>query len=305
MKTYYWIAINGTSITASAVPLPTTLAVTPVPQRLIGFDSADEARETQQFLLAASTPECEERMRQLDARAERGEIISIVPNNPEPVLTGLSSWIAGKVHKRWRNRRMAAYHEAGHAAAQYFLELPFSSVYICPDAGDGKLGAVRAYEVPVFEPYPTDPAVLVEIESHIMVAFAGVAAVARYKGRLSWTGGHADFNRAFDLALVRHHEGTTVEVAAFLEYVWVRTQEFVKQPRPWAAIIALAEVLEMHNELSFDQVQNVIGAAVGMSGKCELLPSAVERLRPSYNDGKTPDTRYHKLYMLNNLRRRK
>jgi hypothetical protein len=201
---------------------------------------------------------------------------------------------------------MAAHHEAGHAVAQYFLDIPFSSVYICPDAGDGKLGALRAYEVPVFEPYPTDPAVLVELENRIIVAFAGVAAVARYKGRLSWTGGHADFDRAFDLALVRHFEGTIVEVAAFLEYVWVRTQEFVKQPRPWAAIIALAQALEGHDELSFDQVQNVIGVAVGtMSGECELLPSAVERLRPIYNDGKTPDTRYHKLYMLNNLRRQK
>jgi hypothetical protein len=61
MKMYYWIAINGASDIMSPVPMPATLAVKPVPQRLLGFDSAEEAAEIQQFLLAASIPEREKR----------------------------------------------------------------------------------------------------------------------------------------------------------------------------------------------------------------------------------------------------
>ena len=43
MKTYYWIAINGASVTMSSLPLPRTITVKPVPQLLLGFDRAEEA----------------------------------------------------------------------------------------------------------------------------------------------------------------------------------------------------------------------------------------------------------------------
>lgn len=86
VKTYYWIAINGPSVAMSSLPLPTTVEVRPVPQVLLGFDSAEEASEALHFFLTASIPECKKRLRELARRAKRGEIVNIEPDNPEPPI---------------------------------------------------------------------------------------------------------------------------------------------------------------------------------------------------------------------------
>ena len=92
MKTYYWVVINGPSVAMSSLPLPTTLEVRPVPQLLLGFDSAEEASEALHFFLTASIPECKKRLRELARRAKRGEIVNIEPDNPEPPTAGATLW---------------------------------------------------------------------------------------------------------------------------------------------------------------------------------------------------------------------
>ena len=42
---YWWLAINGGSCSMSGIPMPTTLEVVPTPELLIGYKTANEARE--------------------------------------------------------------------------------------------------------------------------------------------------------------------------------------------------------------------------------------------------------------------
>jgi hypothetical protein len=81
---YYWIAINGGSCALSVTPMRVFPTVNPTPQNLIGFRTLEEAQEAQHFLLTASIPDCERRISELLLRAQSGEIIIVVPEDPEP-----------------------------------------------------------------------------------------------------------------------------------------------------------------------------------------------------------------------------
>lgn len=138
--------------------------------------------------------------------------------------------------------RETAYHEAGHAAASYFLELDFVGVDVVFNPDENRFGQMEAapWRIP---PYPKEQATLDALEHRVITCFAGMAAEVRYTGRLRWKYGSADFNDAFNLALARHSGGSMEEVGAFLSYVWVRTNEFVRHPHHWAAISGLAQAL--------------------------------------------------------------
>ena len=130
-----------------------------------------------------------------------------------------------------------AYHEAGHAAAACFLNLPFTGVHII--ATGGLLGALELAPVKLTPGNDAD-----EFERRIVHSFAGPVAQARHTGELDWQGGSRDFENAWKMAHLRHAEkGRLREVSAFLSYCWVRAHELVWLPSRWAAIESLARVL--------------------------------------------------------------
>jgi hypothetical protein len=131
---------------------------------------------------------------------------------------------------------VSAYHEAGHAAAACFLDLPFTDVNIIA-AGDW-LGALELAPVKLTAVNDAD-----ELERRIIVSFAGPVAQARYTGKLDWQSGSRDFENAWHMAHLRLEKGSLREVSAFLSYCWVRAHELVWLPSRWAAIESLARVL--------------------------------------------------------------
>ncbi len=196
-----------------------------------------------------------------------------------------------------------AYHEAGHAVAAYFLDLPFQEVHIV--AAKDSLGKLEQEPV-CFDLYPREQAILDELEKRVIKAFAGIVAEARHTGRLNWKYGIDDFDQAFDLAICRHSEGSLDEVDAFLKYTWVRTGEFVRHPFHWTAVVATAKALISRRRLTREEVDLVIGDAIRPLYRESGQPrSEVERLNRIHNGGRSTDTTFTRWLMRRGLRFRR
>jgi hypothetical protein len=94
-------------------------------------------------------------------------------------------------------------HEAGHAAAAFFQDLPFIGVHIVADLDTGRLGMLEQDPV-TFQAYRDDDHSLRDLERRIIKALAGIVAEARHTGRLQWRYGVEDLNAAFGLAMQPH-----------------------------------------------------------------------------------------------------
>jgi len=183
-----------------------------------------------------------------------------------------------KMKKERTDLLVTAYHEAGHAAAAYFQELPFTEVHIIP--GKGCLGKLEQEPV-AFDTYPKGDTTFIDLEKRIIKAFAGIVAEAHHTGRLQWRYGAADFEAAFGLAMLRHSEGSFAEVEAFLKYARVRTHELVKHPHHWAAIGALASALVERQRLSYTEAADVMQSALAPLWRSEGHPRSWVELHRS------------------------
>lgn len=95
MKEWYWLAINGASVSCSAMAHPATVTVRPIPEQLLGFRTQREAKECQKFLLEAPIEEVRRFMAGvLRRRIKQGEVAYIRPKNPEPSTEGPTMWLA-------------------------------------------------------------------------------------------------------------------------------------------------------------------------------------------------------------------
>lgn len=88
-KPLYWIAVNGASCAASAIPLREPFRVIPTPEILVGFPTAKEAKQNQRCLLEAAFAEVREKMH---SWMSRGDLKIIKPEHPDPPTTGPTIW---------------------------------------------------------------------------------------------------------------------------------------------------------------------------------------------------------------------
>lgn len=86
----YWLAVNADSAAVSPYPL-SRVRCSPRPQLLLGFRTRDQAFEIQSFVLNASLKEVRKK---LEALSQDPEVVSIVPNDPEPPTRGPTTWTA-------------------------------------------------------------------------------------------------------------------------------------------------------------------------------------------------------------------
>ena len=154
--------------------------------------------------------------------------------------------------------RATAYHEAGHAVAAEFFHVAYSSVSVVPNLEKGHLGIIET-EPKQFNSYWEDPETKDERERRVIVSFAGLAAEAKFLGRLRWTYGAIDFDNALHHAIGQHYQrGTLYEAEAYLKYLWTRTVAFLNQPLPWKCVEAVALRLIEKPELSRAAVQRLL-----------------------------------------------
>ena len=93
---YFWLAINGASVTASSMPLPMTVRVRPTPELLIGFRSEAAQIAAQRFFLTAPIKTIDKFMKhEMPRKIKAGELVCIKPNKPKPPTKGRTVWESG------------------------------------------------------------------------------------------------------------------------------------------------------------------------------------------------------------------
>jgi hypothetical protein len=97
-----------------------------------------------------------------------------------------------------------------------------------------------------------------QLEKRIISNFTGIAAEAKYVGRLRWANAADDFDAAVELALRRSNCKTTNELEYYLRYTWACANEYFAFPSRWPKVAAVAEALLKKRRLSFEEVANII-----------------------------------------------
>lgn len=157
--------------------------------------------------------------------------------------------------------RATAYHEAGHAVASYFKNVPFKMVTIVPDPAKATLGHVQCEKLPeklkdriregnttVWDRY--------FFECHIVVCLAGQCAERRFTRRNGWCGSQTDYKTAVNCADYLHG-GDCNAACAYVEYLLLCTKALVEN-RWWRAIKGLAAELIRQKTIDGRTVRRLI-----------------------------------------------
>jgi len=166
------------------------------------------------------------------------------------------------MRKKLKRFKKTAHHEAGHAVARHFLHLPYR--YVTIESDEESLGHVERF------PYPKsfcpdidseNYRVRKRIEKEIIASFAGHAAEFILSKRKNWKGARQDNHETVDLALY-YCGGSTEEAGAFLDWMWLRTIGWIKNPLRWMCVKKVAkELLEKH-KLKATEVRKIIKEAI-------------------------------------------
>jgi hypothetical protein len=173
-----------------------------------------------------------------------------------------------------------AHHEAGHTVAAWRYHIPFKHVTILPEPGRagqaGSLGHLLHGRAPKwFRPdIESSDRIVLHLERHIITAFAGQIAQAKFQHRRPHSGMDGDNHTAVDLAF---HLGSSVETTeAYLRYCFLRAWDLVHSPPNWRAIKAVAATLLERQTLTSDEVLDVI--MPGSTALRDKLRAAAGRL---------------------------
>jgi hypothetical protein len=160
-----------------------------------------------------------------------------------------------------------AWHAAGHVVAAFFLGRYFDSVTVGDtDAEQGALGHCRferfaddfAPDVDSVGDGAGDDALERVIRPKILELYAGHVAEKRYMGRNNNVGSQHDRDMARQLAA--HYVSNDDELAAYLQWLWVRTEAAVASPMWQRAIWAVACALLDRRMLTYVEARAMIDA---------------------------------------------
>jgi hypothetical protein len=149
-------------------------------------------------------------------------------------------------------RIVTAYHEAGHAIAQYVLHLPFRSVSIVPDNTTlGRLKITSAESQNLLQIGAKD------VDCVIIAALAGRAAEERYEGStFDWNDDDGDLQYAAKVACRVQFHIERDDLPVYLLGCWERARNLIR--RHWRNTQKIAKLLLVQDELSSDDVHNVV-----------------------------------------------
>lgn len=81
---FYWLAINGPSVSAGPIPLPRTVRAYPVPEQMIGFRTREEQLAIQKFLLTAPISEVTRFMtEEMPRKLRDGQVVAFKLAKPD------------------------------------------------------------------------------------------------------------------------------------------------------------------------------------------------------------------------------
>jgi ATP-dependent Zn protease len=154
------------------------------------------------------------------------------------------------------DRRATAYHEAGHAVASFYLDVPGPLVSVTiesPDGGSdpthcqGSIDAKQAVNRPL-------------VQDLMVQRMAGRQAEERATGRSCRDGAADDYLRAKKEAV---DAGLYVEGRNSASAFWREQEEHARRfvDKHWHEIVAIAEALIKHTRLWREDVQRAISTA--------------------------------------------
>jgi hypothetical protein len=156
-----------------------------------------------------------------------------------------------------------AYHEAGHAMAAWYLEIPFGkgkhALSIVPEGTtQGHFLSkyiLRGRSIHV----STTGADRLKMERVVVVLLAGMVAQRRYRPSSvrSWHGS-GDFSSAVNL--MSYFAGNDRETAAYLKLLMIRAELTLERPGSWECVDALAAALLDRKILSAKEAVETIQA---------------------------------------------
>jgi Peptidase family M41 len=159
---------------------------------------------------------------------------------------------------RAKQLRATAYHEAGHALADWRLNAaPIRRVSIVP--GEDTLGHVLNRKLALTDAhiYDLSPRVRDRLERLIVSALAGGEAEKLVTGRRNHRGAASDYGSATNLAL-RICGGDAKEAGFYLRWLWVKAVNLVRADHNRPALDAVAFALLERHILSGDEVYKLL-----------------------------------------------
>jgi hypothetical protein len=161
-----------------------------------------------------------------------------------------------------------AYHEAGHAVQSWWLRRPLEEVRISQERpGDGFSGSPPC-AMPLLR--WGAPVTWAMVQGDVTIWLAGPLAEARHRrlrgGLLA--SGSADLTMAWE-ALTLWHQGRygrTDAADLAMHFLQQATKRFLRRPKAWRAVEALAAALLEENVLQGEEAERIIDAAYGRHG---------------------------------------
>jgi ATP-dependent Zn protease len=169
---------------------------------------------------------------------------------------------SARAERRAKRLRETAFHEAGHAVAAFFYDVPVRRVTIVPE-GDS-LG--RTIYMPrvvnatrrVFEGYDAKPRDRQMVENKLVSTACGRAAARRLTGRTNYVGADHDLEAEGEIMLRLGYVGD--ELRLYGRLLDSQARRFVDLR--WRQVCDVAEALLARSQLSADELREVMRASI-------------------------------------------
>lgn len=159
-----------------------------------------------------------------------------------------------------RELTSTAYHEAGHAVAAIYLDVPVRHVSIVPNAKKQTLGHVQHGPLPgrlvdALERGKLTRAQRSEVEDRAVITLAGPAAEAKFRGRRNHIGASFDYENVVDWAFALHFPGKVCDL--WIKYCVERAHGFVDEH--WAEVENVARALLASPKIGREELPRAMG----------------------------------------------
>ncbi len=161
-------------------------------------------------------------------------------------------------------RILTAYHEAGHAVVAFDQGVRIFGISLVP--GEGKMGHARVDTLSLdrrIATFSSDKGARnrFAMERHVMVLLGGSLAAGRLDPERGSEGETrpaegSDQNKVFSLLL--QFTGSRTEAEKYYDWLKVRTEGIVRNPRRWFQIQGLAQVLLKQEKLGMRKVMETL-----------------------------------------------
>jgi hypothetical protein len=170
---------------------------------------------------------------------------------------------AKKQRKQARSQLLStAFHEAGHAAVAFYLEIPIAEnavSIICGEGFDGKVSIKQSFlrRLGRLDSAELSAAKRLTAERYAIFALAGIEAQRRYRASsVRHYHSSKDYHDAVDV--VSYFAPDDEELDAYLRLLRIRTRNIVALPGVWAWIEELASALMEKRKLSREDVLKIM-----------------------------------------------